>query len=65
MNVFIPVTDEMLNGSHADQGMLVPFNTEFLKARDPSDKESFKPADWISKNDYAAARKRLSENRAA
>jgi hypothetical protein len=62
MKVFIPVTDEMLQNARAIQGSLIPFNTEFLKARSTSAKRGVKPANWISRNDYASARKRLLES---
>jgi hypothetical protein len=62
MKVFVPVTDEMLQNERAIQGSLIPFNPDFLKARSSTAKHDTKPANWISRNDYASARKRLLES---
>ena len=63
MKVFIPVTDEMLQGQNSVDGTFVPFNLDYLQVRKRSDREGMMPPNWISDNDYSAACKRLAESR--
>ena len=62
MKIFVSVTDEMLQNARAIHGSLIPFNPEFLEARQTSAERDTKPANWISRSDYASARKRLLED---
>ena len=64
MKVFVPITDEMLQDRASIEGSLVPFNPAYLRAREPSRSEGMKPPNWLSDNDYAAARKRLADTQA-
>ncbi|MBQ13328.1 MAG: hypothetical protein CMQ17_02905 [Gammaproteobacteria bacterium] len=63
MRVFIPVTDQMLGNSNAIvQAKMVPFSPEFLRTQPARQVQGSKPENWISKSDYASARRRLREN---
>ena len=64
MKVFIPMSDDGLSDRHELPGHLVPFIPEYMTENRLS-KEGTKPRNWISDNDYAAARARASQQQIA
>ena len=55
MKIFTPIPDDVL-GEHTElMGRLVPFNPEYM-TETRLKKEGNKPRNWISENDYTAAR---------
>lgn len=60
LKIFVPITDELLSNVDTEvHPNLVPFDPDFLRPRADSPAEGFKPADWISSSDFAAAKERL------
>jgi len=63
MKVFIPMSDELLDGHAEMAGRLVPFNPEFLSDR-YSIGEKARPQNWITESDYGSALARLASTNA-
>ncbi|MBQ74020.1 MAG: hypothetical protein CMQ20_03225 [Gammaproteobacteria bacterium] len=59
MKIFVPMADDVCNEHSELIGHLVPFNPEYL-TENRLIKEGSKPRNWISNNDFSAARERLS-----
>ncbi|MDG1204941.1 MAG: hypothetical protein P8N51_06170 [Pseudomonadales bacterium] len=62
MKVFIPMSDELLDGRAEMAGRLVPFNPEFLSGRF-SIGEQARPQNWITESDYGSALARLASTK--
>ncbi|MBD3648573.1 MAG: hypothetical protein HUJ31_14220 [Pseudomonadales bacterium] len=61
MKVFVPVSDRILGIRSQLSDELVPFDPEFLVARNDAG-EGRKPANWIVESDNATARARLRQS---